>query len=123
LEQLKLQYRDSQLLQEQNIRSNLHAIRASFPSIELAQEAATASRKNYDLVADGYAQGTVTVIELLDAQNALLNANEQAANAAYDFLIDLMQLQRETGHFDFFLTQAERAEALQTMRDYLQQHR
>ena len=119
LQQLKYQYLDGKLLQEQEIRRNIHAIRASFPSIELARAAAEASQKNYDLVADGYAQGTVKVVDLLDAQNSLLSANEQAANAAYDFLIDLMNLQRESGHFDFFLTEAQTREHLAEMKAYV----
>ena len=119
LQQIKYQYLDSKLLQEQEIRRNIHAIRASFPSIELAQAAAKASQKNYDLVADGYAQGTVKVVDLLDAQNSLLSANEQAANAAYDFLIDLMNLQRESGHFDFFLTEAQTQEHLAELKAYV----
>jgi len=48
------------------------------------------------------------VTDLLDAQNAALVADLGAANATYDFLIDLMQTERAAGNFDFFLTAEER---------------
>ena len=88
---------------EQLVRANLHAIQATFPSIELAQIAADAARKNLDLVQDNYNRGNESIITLLDARDASLDADLGATNATYNFLIDLMNLQRSTGEFDFFL--------------------
>ncbi|MGI9305604.1 MAG: TolC family protein, partial [Gammaproteobacteria bacterium] len=104
---------------EQGIRSNLHAVRASFPSIELAQEAATASRKNFDLVQDSYSQGTVSIIDLLDAQDAALDAEQRATDAVYDFLTDLMNLQRTVAEFDFFLDDERRDSAVEEIKNYI----
>ncbi|MBX2867918.1 MAG: TolC family protein [Acidiferrobacterales bacterium] len=88
---------------EQSVRANLHAVQASFPSIELAQIAADAARKNLELIQDNYNRGNESIITLLDARDASLDADLGATNATYDFLIDLMNLQRSTGEFDFFL--------------------
>ncbi len=44
-----------------------------------------------------------TEIDLLDAQNAALVAEESAINAVFVFQIDLMNLQRSLGQFSFFL--------------------
>ena len=104
---------------EQTIRANLHAVRASFPSIELAQDAALAARKNLDLVRDNYSQGTVSIIDLLDAQNASLNAEQSATDAVYNFLLDLMNLQRSVAAFDFFLDDPRRDRAAQAIKDYI----
>ena len=90
------------------IRRALYDLSASFPSIELLQEATEAARKNLELVTDSYARGVVSIIDLLDAKNAALVAGGFAANAEYDFLIDLMQLQRGTNNFDFFRSEEER---------------
>lgn len=88
---------------EQSIRANLHRIRASHPSIQLSKDAASAANKNLDLVTDAYTRGAVSILDLLDAQNAALVAEESAINTVFDFLIDLMNLQRSQGGFDFFL--------------------
>lgn len=87
----------------QRIRATLHNIGASHPSIQLSQHAATAAKKNLNLVTEAYSRGAISILDLLDAQNAALVAEESATNAVFDFLIDLMNLQRSLGRFDFFL--------------------
>jgi outer membrane protein TolC len=106
---------------EQRIRSSLHYIGISHPNIRLSRDAAEAARKNLDLVTDAYSRGLVSIIELLDAQNAALVADQMAANAAYDFLIDLMKSQRAIGRMDFFTTQKEREDFLKKLDDYFKQ--
>ena len=101
--QQQLQREASQQLIEQRIRAMLHRIAASYPSIQLSKDGATAANKNLDLVTDAYSRGAVSILDLLDAQNAALVAEESASNAVFDFLIDLMNLQRGVGGFDFFL--------------------
>ena len=96
---------------EEAVRIQLHAAQAKYVNIELAQEAADASKKNFDLVSDAYASGTVNVIQLLDAQEASLNASAAAADSLYDFLITIMALQRAVGAYDYLLP-AEQREAL-----------
>ena len=93
---------------EQRVRSALHAMGASLAGIDLSQDAADAARRNFELVTDAYTQGAVPIIDVLDAQNAALVAEQVAANAVYDFLIDLMNVQRAAGEFDLFRTAEER---------------
>ena len=119
LHQLELQQRATRDRVEQNIWFNLHAAQASFPSIELAQEAAEAARKNLDLVQDNYNKGSVSIIELLDARDASLNADQASTDAVYNFLIDLMNLQRATAEFDFFLSPEQLDSAVRRIRDYI----
>jgi outer membrane protein TolC/ABC-type uncharacterized transport system substrate-binding protein len=95
---------------ELRIRTALFAVASTFPAIELAQEAAEAGRKNLELVTDSYSRGAVSIIDLLDAQNASLRADAFAANAIYDFLIDLVELQRSANNFDFFRSDEGRRE-------------
>ena len=104
---------------EQGVRSHLHRIRASYPSIRLSKEAAEAARKNLELVADSYSRGAVSILDLLDAQNAALVAEESAANAVFNFLTDLMNLQRSTGQFDFFLNQPGKDAWFERLKNYV----
>lgn len=86
------------------IRTALYEAGASYANIDLARDAANAARRNYELVLDAYRQGTVSILDLLDAQTESLNANLDAANAVYVYLSNLMSVQRAVGQFDFFLS-------------------
>jgi len=108
LKQLQWQLEDTKTFIEQKIRANLHTAQASKLSIDLQQASADSSKKNYELVYDAYSKGTMGVIDLVDAQNSGLTAKFNAVNATYQFLIDLMHLQRSMGSFDFFLNSSER---------------
>jgi outer membrane protein TolC len=59
------------------------------------------------------------VIDLLDAQNASLNADQSAANAIYDFLITIMNQQRATGLYNFLLPISERQEIKRKLENYI----
>ena len=103
---------------ELRIRAVLYRITSTFPSIELAQEAAAAAGKNLELVTASYSRGVVSVIDLIDAQNAALVSEAAAANAVYDFLLDLMELQRATNAFDFFRSEAGREAWFERLEAY-----
>ena len=93
---------------EERVRIELHAANAAYRQIDLAKTAAVASRKNLDLVSDAYARGTVSVIDLLDAQDTSLAASASAAESVHNFFITVMGLQRSIGAFDYLLTPEER---------------
>jgi len=98
---------------EEQIRNQLHAAQAAYAQIDLSATAAEASRKNFSLVSDAYARGTVNVIELLDAQDTSLTASASAAESLYNFLITIMSVQRAVGGYDYLLHHEDR-EALAT---------
>ncbi len=106
---------------ERDLRDGLHALRASHPAIRLSQQAAEAARKTYDLVSRNYARGTRSVVDLLDARNASLAAEQTAANAVYQALADLMGVQRAMGQFDFFLDPAVLDDRLARLKIYIEQ--
>ncbi len=105
-------------LVEQRIRTVVELAGGSYASIEQANQAADAAERTRELVTDAYGRGAVSILDLLDAQNAALITREVASNAVYDFLIDLMQAQRAIGQFDFFRTPEDLADFEQRMDDY-----
>ena len=117
LHELKLQRLAEQHRIEHDVRSGLHAVQASYAAIDLAARAADAARKNFASIQDGYNGGTVSILGFLDARDAFLDADRAATDAVYDFLIDLMSLQRATGAFDFFLD----AESMDAMAERIRQ--
>jgi outer membrane protein len=104
---------------EENIRTQLHLAQAAYGQIDLSTAAAEASHKNYELVADAYARGTVSIIQLLDAQDASLSANASSIDSLYNFLITIMALQRAVGGYDYLLPEDERINLAQSLREYL----
>jgi outer membrane protein TolC len=93
---------------EQHIRNSLYNAGTSNASIELSRQAADAARKNYELVSDAYTQGVVSIIELIDAQNFFLVSEQVAANAVYDFIVDMIAVERASGRFWMFRTISEK---------------
>lgn len=91
---------------EARARAALHRTAASYPSIELSKQAAAAARENFTMVRDAYAKGVLSVTDLVDAQDASLEAELGAAEAKYGFLIDFIAVLRATGSFDMLLDPA-----------------
>lgn len=105
---------------EQGIHDAINLTRSSYPGIRLSQDAADAAQRNLILITDSYARGIKSIIDLLDAQNLALVADQKAANAVYDFLVDLMSLQRAVGQFDLFWGPEERKTWDQKLEDFLE---
>ncbi len=118
IERLTLERKSADLSVSQQIRAALQQAGSSWSGIEQARLAATASRSNLDLVTDAYTRGTTSIITLLDAQQSALSADESAANAVYDFLVDLMGVERAIGQFGFFRTPGEREALFRRMDDF-----
>ena len=104
----------------QDMLAALNRTRASYPGISLSREAAEAARRNLDLITDSYIQGIKSIIDLLDAQNQALTADQAAANAVYNFLVDLMGVQRAMGRFIIFQPKEKRDAWFDRALTYLQ---
>lgn len=113
--QLRLELEDIKRTIEQQIRASLHTLKASKLSIDLKKVSSKAAQKNFELVSEAYSLGSVTNIELIDAQNSKVTAKLNMINSTYQFLIDLMNLQYTTGGFDFFLDKGERKQIVNEM--------
>jgi outer membrane protein len=104
---------------EADIRDRLSDAQAAYVKISLSGAADEASSKNFVLVSDAYARGTVSIVELLDAQDASLSANGAVIDSHHQFLITIMALQRSVGGFDFMLPADERVAFINELRTYL----
>jgi len=107
---------------EARTRAALHRTGGSYPSIELSNTAAKAADENLAMVSDAYARGVVTVTELIDAQEASLNAGLAAVDAKYSFLSDFVAVLRSMGQFDILLESASREAWLQEVEQWFREH-
>lgn len=121
LEQFAIEREAVRSLIEQRIRSSLYRAGASFVGIELAREAAEAAQENLELVRDAYLTGVEGIVRLLDAQAQALSAELEAANAVFDHLIDLMEVQRAAGRFDYFRPPGERSELIRRLEAFMEE--
>lgn len=108
--------REEQITQQ--ILVALNSTRASYPSINISRDAVDAARNNLQLVSDSYIEGIKSIIDLVDAQNQALQAELDSANAVYDFLTDLMGLERSMGTFYSFLPATERNKWMDKFKAY-----
>lgn len=100
LETLSRQRRLVEELVERRTRAGLQRCENSFPRIKFGRQAAEAAEENLELVREQYAQGVVNVTDLLDAQNQKLTADQFASSAVYEFMSDLVELQRAIAWFE-----------------------
>jgi outer membrane protein TolC len=102
--------RESVLIQqqvEQRARTALRKCENSFPRIKTTRMAADAGAENLELVREQYAQGLANVTDLVDAQNQAFAAEQVATASVYEFLINLVDLQRAVAWFEDEKTPAE----------------
>jgi outer membrane protein TolC len=123
LHQLQDQQKDVNNMLEVQVRANMEKVNASYNTIRLTKNAAASAEKNIEIVLNLYQSGQVDVITLVDAQNALLGAQLNATNAAYQFMIDFFALQRSIGKYTFLTTDEQRSELMQRYFEFKAQRR
>ncbi len=106
---------------EQRVRAALHTTRSAYTAIRLSREAADAAESHLAVVREAYSRGTVSILELLDAQNAALVADLRAATAVYDFTRALMTVERAAARFDFFLSAQDQADWFARLENYFKE--
>lgn len=106
-------------LVEQRIRSAINVLKASYPNVDLAKKAEEDALNNHKIVFQAYSNGMVPIIDLLDAQNTLLQSRQNTANNIYKFLMDLMELQRAIGDFNQLGSEEGRKEVISILTKYL----
>jgi len=114
-QQARIELKRLELLQRQftdqietTARASVLQTAASRTNIGFAKDAAGSAAKTLSMVTAAYTRGTRSDVDLVAAQNAALVAQLTSANANYQFLIDLMDVERAIGFFDFFVEPAEK---------------
>jgi outer membrane protein TolC/ABC-type uncharacterized transport system substrate-binding protein len=118
LERLRIEYQAVEQSVSERVLGSLQLAVASYQGIAQASDAAIAAAKNLELVKESYSQGVVQIVTLIDAQDASLAANEGASDAVYAFLIDLMNVERAIGQFEFTRTPEEQAAFMSRLEEF-----
>jgi outer membrane protein len=117
--QLKIQERSLEEKIALGIRSEMENLKAKNFGFAQSQIQVEAADKALKIVSDSYSRGAVSILFLLDAQGAALNAQQISANALYDLFISYMQLQRAVGQYYVLMTNEEREAFMNDMVSYI----
>ncbi len=121
LQGLEYERRNLINLLEQRVRSKMELVGASYANIEQSNAAAQASKRNFDVVQDSYSQGVVSIIQLIDGQNAYLESQFLAVNSIYQFVIDVLNVERSIGLFYTLSSPEQRDDYFRRLDDFTNQ--
>jgi len=88
---------------ENSARTALSDAMVKMINLELSKQASAYAKQNLELVHDSYAKGTVSVVELADAQNNALTGELSAISSIYDYLISLFTMEKVYGKFSLLM--------------------
>ncbi len=88
---------------EKSARIALSDAMVKMINLELSKQASAYAKQNLELVHDSYAKGTVSVVELADAQNNALTGELSAISSIYDYLISLFTMEKVYGKFSLLM--------------------
>ena len=120
VDQLDLTLQQTADIIEADARARLVEAASTRLNIAFANSSAEAARETLALVTDAYSRGAAGYIDLIDAQNTFLSARLAAANAVYQHLQDLVELQRSIAFFDFAASPAGEQAWLERLDLFLQ---
>lgn len=93
---------------EQRARTAMRRCESSFPRIKFGLQSARAAGESLELVQEQYAEGVVNVTDLLTAQNQKFSADQFSSAAIYEFMGDVIELQRSIAWFEIEHSPEER---------------
>lgn len=97
--QLALNRAGTEQALERTVRASVLDLINEIANIELSQVSEDAAAQSLALTETLYATGAVTVVQLIDAQSNLLQAQLASANATYTFLLAATALERSIGYY------------------------
>ncbi len=109
-DQLDLNHQSTTLAIEKRVRDVVLELINQLTNIELSGVSEEAAAESLELTQAAYSYGSVGVVDLLDAQTNLLQAQQAQVSAAYGFMSTGMSLGRLVGHFFILSSEAENQE-------------
>lgn len=78
---------------EAQVSSGYNNVRASLSSIKAYEQTVISAKSALDATEAGFEVGTRTIVDVLDATRSLYASENQLANARYDYIINMLQLE------------------------------
>ncbi len=106
-EQLEININNYKTAVSLNIYNSILDLIDKISNIELSKVSETAAKEALELTQNAYSEGAVNIVQLLDAQNNYIITQQARANATYNYLIQMLQLERYLGNYFLLNTQEE----------------
>ena len=97
--QIRLQLDNIKQQLELAVRARALALMSKATNIHFAKVAGNTAQESYELTLDAYRKGQVSLTQLVDAQSTAFAAQEAQANATYQYLIALFELENVVGSY------------------------
>ncbi|MEM1001135.1 MAG: TolC family protein [Bacteroidota bacterium] len=121
-EQLNVDKANFELSLDRNVNNAVLQIINQIANIELSRVFEETAEETLDLTQTSYANGAVNIVQLLDAQNNYLQAQQASANATYNYLLSALQLERFLGSFFLLQTEQEKLQFMERFLEFTQQN-
>ena len=118
-DQINVSQDNIRLTVQKNINDAVIELVNQISNIHLSKLSEETAKEALDLTQTSYAEGAVNIVQLLDAQNNYLEAQQARATATYTYLLSSMQLERYLGNFFLLQTEQERQEFVNRFLEYL----
>lgn len=109
-EQLNYQKDETIVSIKKSVNDVILSILSQYSSIELSQVSTEAAKESLELMQVSYSNGAIGITTLIDSQQAYFQAQQQQANATYNFQLSILQLERIMSYF-FILHSEEENQA------------
>ncbi|MEM6720683.1 MAG: TolC family protein [Bacteroidota bacterium] len=120
-EQVGINIENTELAISANIRNSVLTLINQISNLELSKISEETAKESLELTQTSYANGAVNIVQLLDAQNNYLSAQLARANAIYNYLISILELERNLGYYFLLNTPESNTAFRQRFIDYLNQ--
>lgn len=120
-DQLGINIDNTELAISANIRNSVLTLVNQISNLELSKISEETAKEALELTQTSYSNGAVNVVQLLDAQNNYLSAQLARANAIYNYLISILELERNLGYYFLLNTEQSNTAFRQRFLDYLNQ--
>ena len=104
---------------EKNINDAVLELFNQISNIQLSKVFEETAKEALDLTQTSYASGAVNIVQLLDAQNNYVQAQQASANANYNYLQSAMQLERSLGLFFLLQDDNEREAFVKRFQEFI----
>lgn len=80
-----------------NVRNALHNVEAGWSSVQARQLAVVSAKSAEEATAAGFEVGTRNIVEVLNSQRSLYQAQRDYSRAKHDYLLNILRLKRAAG--------------------------
>ena len=118
-EQLELSRENTNRTIERDVRDIVLDLVNQIANIELSAISENSARESLELIRTAYSSGSATLVQVLDAQNNLVQAQLARTNASYNYLLTSLILERYIGYYFLLHTEEENDTFQNRFFDYM----